>query len=391
MSTRVVALPALESDFTKESKTVYWKQILPQAKINYTTKSGKRSTIDFDEKYLSNLITAFNSKALDQTPFLLADADNRHTMDPERWRASVTDMRLARPGEKPGLYAKLEFPSKEAAKAVVENPQLGVSARIREGITTSDGRTFPAGIIHVLGTLDPQVTGMSEWQPVDLANLLDLSNETFSEREKMANKSKFANVDINSITEEDIDAMTDEEVEAFLEEVAPGFLAEFEDEEVSEEEEEDEEVSAEGKQLVGAGAALSNKKANKDIELANAQAVQATARANEALRRMAEAEWKQYRSQMLDDGVPPHLLDLAEPVLNRADDMVIDLSHTEDDDINVSDILRKVLDASKGVVDLSAEQGHYRSDATSDDDPDKAMLAEWESQFGGGRSTKASK
>lgn len=384
---RDIVTPGVESDFAQEGKKTFWKQVLPQAPIHYTTKAGKRSTIDFNETYLSNIISAFNSKALDQTPFLLADADNRHTMDPERFRGEVTEMRLAYPGEKPGLYAKIKFPTPEAAKAVVENPSLGVSARIREGIATSDGRTFQAGIIHVLGTLDPQVTGMSGWQPVDLSNVLDLSNETFSERETMAKngKSKFAGVDINSVTEEDIDNMTDEEVEAFLAEVAPDFIEEFaSDEDDDEDEDEDEEEEVDENQLVGAGASLSNRKARKDIELANAQAQAATSRANEALRRMAEAEFRTYRSEMLAEGVPPHLLDLAEPVLNRADDMVIDLSATEDDDINVSEIVRGLLDASKGLVDLSAEQGHYRSEATTDGtDPDADMLASWEAQFGG--------
>lgn len=372
MKNRTIVAPRVESDFSKVDKVTYWKQILPQTKIEYTTKGGKRATLDFSEQYLTDLANAHKNKVLDQLPFLLADKDNAHTMDPERVRAQVTEVRLAQPGETPGLYGKFVFPSKEAAKAVIDNPNLGVSARIREGIQRSDGTAAPRAMIHVLGTLDPQVTGMAPWVPaVDLSfdpadNILDLSE--YDKEPPVASKD-----DEGFPTEADIDAMTEAEVDAFLEKYAPGILSDAEVIPTKDEHENDE------PQLVGAGAELSAE-AKHDIELANAAATAANQRANEALRRMAASEWASFRLAAINDGVPPHLLDLAEPVLNRPDDMVIDLSNTGDEDVNASEIVRQFIEAAKGTIDLSVEKGHYGS-IGSDEDPDKAGLAMWEAQF----------
>lgn len=382
---RMVITPATVSDFSRESKLVYWKQVLPEKKIEYTTKRGDRATIDFTKQYLEKAINRFRKGG--PTGFLLADADNRHTMDPERWRADVTDMRLSIPGEAPGLYAKLEFPDAKSAKAVLMNPKLGVSARIRE---ESDGPR----IIHVLGTLDPQVSGMTDWQSADLSEypddkVLDLSHEIYTEGKTMAKGNKTTKASgrtVDSYSDEEIDAMTDEEVDAFLTEFAPDFQAvdsdtddeldnELEDDDEDEEDEED--SGLESGRLVGAGADLSNNRA--DIELANSVAAVANSRANEALRRAAAAEFRELRQGYLAAGVPPYLVDLAEPVLNRPDDMVIDLSATDDENINVAAIMREMLDASKGLIDLSDEKGHLGGfDKNSDEDPDAELLAAWD-------------
>lgn len=385
--TRTVITPAVTSDFARESKLVYWKQILPQKVVHYVDKRGKAAVANFDETYLSKCVESFKAKALDQTPFLLADADNRHTMDPERMRAEATDMRLARPGEAPGLYAKIVFGSRRAAKAILENPRLGVSARIRE---EEDGPK----IVHVLGTLDPQVTGMAPWIPAtaDLSRessaterVLDLSRSAYdsSEDDNMAKNAALKALEAGTlegatITDADIDALDETQLDAFLEKFAPEFDVSAIDE--NDENDDNKTDPAEpNAQLVGAGADLS--KRTKDIELANAAAQAAGARANEALRRMAQAEWDAYRAECATAGVPAHLLDLAEPVLNRPDDMVIDLSNTDDEDVNVSDVMRAFIEASKGYVDLANEAGHGRAAAGDGPDPDQAMLDAWDKQF----------
>ena len=120
-------------------------------------------------------------------------------------------------------------------------------------------------------------------------------------------------------------------------------------------------------------------KVQQDIELANGRAAFATQQATEALRRLAAAEWKSTEAEYLNAGVPPHLLDLAKPVLARSDDMVIDLSNSEEEDVNVSAVVRGLLDASKGMIDLSAEAGHVGS-YTDGEDPDAEALALWDKQ-----------
>lgn len=360
---------------SRDGKLAYWKQILPMKTIEYTAKDGTRQKIDFNREYLTDLA---NNKAVDKIGFLLADRDNAHTMDPERWRGEVAQMEV----REDGLYGKIVFPSVEAAKAVLDNPDLGVSARIREGIPRSDGSTLNRGIIHVLGTLDPQVSGMSPWQATDLStegsDVLDLTNEEYVD---MATDKPKALADY---TDEDIEKMTDEELKTFLDTYVPEFdlyneeTDEHEDE--SDEDETDEHEDEDEKALVGAGADMS--KVSQDIELANQAVASANQRAEEALRRVAEAEWREERGAYLSAGVPPHALDLAAPVLNRADDMVIDLSFANEADVNVSDVVRGLLDSLKGTVDLSAEAGHSGSFVPGDgEDPDAEMLKTWDTQF----------
>lgn len=348
-----------------DGKVAFWKQILPKKLIHYTAKDGSRRTLNFDEAYLTDLA---KNQAVDKIPFVLADKDNAHTMDPERVRGDVAQLAV----REDGLYGKIVFPNMEAAKAVIDNPSLGVSARIREGIQKSDGSTLSRGIIHVLGTLDPQVSGMSGWQTADLSaeqgDVLDLTDEEYMEMPKSKNKKS-----IEDYTEAEIEAMSDEDVDAFLTEFAPELADVFSDEEGGSDEGEPE--NEHEKELEPA---LSNK-ASSDIELANQRAERASRQAAEALTRLAQAEWDRARSELLSAGVPPFALDLAAPVLNRADDMVIDLSVTDEDDVNVSEVVRGLLDALKGTVDLSNEKGHNGSwDPANGEDPDKALLDQWQ-------------
>lgn len=388
MSTLVIT--PIERDLAKAegSKLVYWKQILPKRQIEYTAKDGSRQKLNFDDNYLADLA---KMDGVDSVGFLLADKDNAHTMDPERWRASVTKMEV----RDDGLYGRFEFPNEQMAQAVMLNPNLGVSARIREGIAKDDGSAVSRGIIHVLGTLDPQVSGMKPWElATDLSKagfdeVIDLSTQ--KEESRMTKKP------ISEITEADVDAMSDEELDAFLDDVLEADNLDDEANAAGADSEDDESMSADELidaigELATAGAPAAgggnegdlSKTTSRDIELANSAATEANARAREALRRMAEAEWKQERAAYVAEGVPPHLLDLAAPVLNRADEMVIDLSNTGDADINVSEIVRQLLNAAKGTVDLSTESGHSGSFKAGDgNDPDAALLAAWDSQFKG--------
>lgn len=356
---------------SQDGKLAFWKQILPKAGIDYTAKDGSRQHIDFDEQYLTDLATL---KAVDKIGFLLADAENRHTMDPERWRGDVVQMEV----REDGLYGKIVFPNPTAAAAVIDNPNLGVSARIRENVQRSDGSTLARGIIHVLGTLDPQVSGMAPWQPTDLSNdedeVLDLSEMEYTD---MADKKEAKKKALADYTPDEIEAFTEEELDAFLAEFVPDFTA-YTETSTSEEEVEDQ-TKDETKVLAGAGADMATK-VQADIELANQAAAQANARAAEALKRLADAQWQSARESYMDAGVPPHLLDLAAPVLNRPSEMVIDLSNEDSEDVNVTAVVKGLLDACKGMVDLSNEMGHNGHFAGGED-PDQAMLDAWAKQF----------
>lgn len=149
------------------------KKILPIGSIDY-----KGRQLRFDRSYLSRLVDSFRSRAYDQVPLQLADSDNRHTNDPERTAGEITDLEL----RDDGLYA-LATVTERGERVLTENPQLGVSARIVEQYSRADGKFFPAAVQHVLATLDPRVTGLGAWQPVDMSNdgglVIDLSSSSF--------------------------------------------------------------------------------------------------------------------------------------------------------------------------------------------------------------------
>lgn len=150
------------------------KKILPIGSIEY-----KGRQLRFDRSYLSRLVDSFRSRAYDQVPLQLADSDNRHTNDPERTAGEITDLEL----RDDGLYA-LAHVTERGERVLTENPQLGVSARIVEQYSRADGKFFPAAVQHVLATLDPRVTGLGAWQPVDMSNdgglVIDLSSSYFA-------------------------------------------------------------------------------------------------------------------------------------------------------------------------------------------------------------------
>ncbi|MGE5612687.1 MAG: hypothetical protein ACM3UO_00230 [Bacillota bacterium] len=365
-------------------RLAFWKQILPKKSIHYTGHDGKRHTINFDDAYLHDLA---KMDGIDKVGFLLADKNNAHTMDPERYRGTVEKMEV----RADGLYGKIVFPNKEAASAVLNNPELGVSARIREGIHKSDGTTVARGIIHVLGTLDPQVSGMKAWETADLSmsevDVLDLSTEEYEDAD-MANKKKA----LKDYTDEDVNAMSEEELDSFLAEFAPEFdgtLGAAEDEETDEADEADEDEESEEDEnedekpkgeLVGAGADMS-KEMQDSIDLANSRAASAEKKAQDAINELNLARWEKTKADYLAAGVPAHALDLAAPVLSVGPEMVIDLSNAEgtENEIDMAKIVTGLLDEMKGFIDLSAAAGHSGTASLTDTEKyDEEVGALWD-------------
>jgi hypothetical protein len=397
--------PVADAEFSAGGGRSYWKRVLPVSKINYRGKDGKRRVIDFNDQYLRDVQAAYADNALDQTPFVLADEDNRHTMDPERFRGDVTAMArehelpedvkqalTAKHGRVPeGLYAKVTFATKKAAKAVRINPKLPVSMRIREDHERSDGKKYHAMAIHVLGTLDPKIPALGEWTPAtDLSSeyasdeLLDLSNETYSEarmpkngKRKDTKLSNTATVEVPKIEDIDLENI-DETIKGWSDEQLAAFLAANDTSPSSqrpdpdkEPDDDDDEPDDDDDEPDDDGEPQMSNSANADLTFANEQAATARREARDALNRAAEIRWSGQRESLLSKGVPPWVLDLAEPVLARANDTVVDLSNYGEDDINLTEMVAELVEGYKGTIDFSAPSGHG---GDGDDDPDKAIL-----------------
>lgn len=138
---------------------LWLKQVLPVARVDYRGR-----TLDFSRSYLARLAQRFPGA---RVPFLLATPANEHHSDLALARGDVRSLHAHRDG----LYALIETTA-QGSKLLEQNPRLGVSARI-----VSDERG-PA-IEHVLGTLNPHVTGMKAWKPIELSSgtrdVLDLT------------------------------------------------------------------------------------------------------------------------------------------------------------------------------------------------------------------------
>lgn len=399
------------SNATKVGRTRFRKQILPMRTINY-----KGQSITFDRPFLQELVRNFKARAYDQVPFILADGRNAHNENPENFRGSVADLVLT----EDGLDAVLDL-SKEGAALVAANPELGVSARIMQGLAKSDGRRFGKVLRHVLATMDPRVTGMRPWQAVDLSmddgiEVVDLTAETYGKESNMP-KSKLRVGSVNKQTKTatlDLSALSDDEFEALLdlgedtEEVvidpktgkpvgtAPVEESGDDEEEADPEAEGDGEEDPEAEDAVVPGTGEKppanvppqlKKRSTTVTEEAVDQGDMVASLSNEfAAWRTDQAKqtWKAKAKGFVDAGVPPFLVDLATPFMESPDSQVIELSNGGGSH-DVKETMEKMLQGFIGVVDLTPEMGHsinLSDEIGGKSDPDAALLKEWSDTYG---------
>lgn len=386
----VLLAPNVRGNAVELGRHTFRKQILPIGDIIYRPSDGPPRKLSFTRDYLANLAQAFREAAFDAVPFVLADAGNRHTMEPERARGEVTGLELT----ESGLDAIVTL-SDDAAALVRDHPKLGVSARIVERLERADGKSWPAAIQHVLGTWDPRITGMAPWEAVELStsgeSVVDLSSEV---------------IDLGK--EEDMSGpLTDEETTTLagllgkigfkLEPVDPGknqpddtkpddgdlvgeeLTADELNELLATLEGGDENGEGDDGELVGAGAELSAD-ARQAIELANARASEADNRVKAMEIQLATERWQREADGYAEKGVTPVILDLARPLLSEPGESAIELSNGQT--VTPAAVVRKILAeiaAGNAHVDLSREIG-TSVDNTEDDPAAKKraeVLANW--------------
>lgn len=98
---------------------------------------------------------------------------------------------------------------------------------------------------------------------------------------------------------------------------------------------------------------------------------------------LAEERWANKKIQLIDAGVPPALLDLAEPIMKQPDQLVIDLSETGDRAVDARLVIGRVLEEVSGMIDLAPEMGHGISSVSDDkDDETRKKLNVWTAEYG---------
>lgn len=371
------------------------KQVLPLGSITYY---GRK--LDFTPDYLHDVARAFNDRAFDTVPLVLADEKNNHTMSAERGKfGEVIDMSVdldavdpdtGKPA--PGLYSTIRL-SEEAEEIVQANPRFGVSVRIKEDYLRPDGKRWRAACQHVLGTWDPRVTGMSGWQSVDLSNdqpggaLIDLSGLTYRTEEEapMADNDTIpetppawftAMVENGQITlgpagdadgegwgelDDATDTDTDVDDDGLGELTDEEFAAWLEAEGVGEETPDLVEASHGADYGDIVDLAYHDDERVRTLELSNAT-LQA---------KVAAADFERERAELVTTtGLPPDVIDLARPLLEG--DRVVSLSNG--DDVDAGDVMRQVLGRigeMVNVLDLSAELGQLAPPTGAQEEQEK--------------------
>jgi hypothetical protein len=361
-----------------------WRtQLLPLGEINY-----KGRKVRFDKDYLLNLVNAFRENVFGQVPFQLATGDNKHTNDPERYRGKIVDLVLT--GD--GLDVLLQ-PTEDGEALLRKNPELGVSARIYESYERADGKSWPAALQHVLGTLDPRVPGMRTWKevevPVALSNeigeveVVDLSDVTFGEREGGTDKVAFSKEDRTQLIEllkkvrdggvkdEDLEGLVDElgdevddETELTDEELdqliasAEADQGESDDDDEGEEEDEEGDLDEPALGRAPATVAASNGRRRGALELANARNAELGERLDLVQATLDDQAFTNEKRVLSKDyGIPPKVVDLARPLLEGSGH-VVELAGG--DEIDAGSVMRRVLmELGKQIklLDLSEQIG----------------------------------
>lgn len=360
---------------------LFRKRILPIGEIEY---EGQR--VQFDEPFLQTLVSSFRSQAYDQVPFQLATSDNKHNNDPEKFRGEVAALELG----SDGLYATVST-TDEGAKVITDNPNLGISARIVNGLKRADGKTFKAAMQHVLGTLDPMINGLGPWEAIEASHpqdpAIDLTSFKFAEPEADVAQPQLTEEELTQlrallggqapdggtpptdatdvVDDDDDDDLTDEQLNALIAE-AELFAGDDEDE--------PEVVAASTDPHVQAA-----------IQLANARMDEQSLELARVTEELDESTWEKERAMFATDlGIPPAALDLAEPLL-KGSGHVVELANGSVTDAGA--VMRRVLTEigqTIKILDLSAEAGTTYAPAEDDEERDSrsAFVSQYRSQTG---------
>lgn len=354
----------------KSTGEVYYKkQILPEGKFKYRTKSGDDVELDLTAPQHKIFVESFKNKAYDEVPFQFG----AHSNDPTIRKGTMANVEYV-PGKGTWGYFKLE---QDAAQYVEKYPNFGVSPRLVLDLNRMDGKKFAGAIQHVAGTVVPRASGMSPWEKVELsddeqidgAEIFDFSDETINAHKDVKETPVTKTTGTGTGDGEKTFTLSEDEYKFFQEQMkAYQEIMKTEDEKTTSTStsvtlsEEDKKTIADAKQAaLDAAAGLASIKA---------QAIRDA--------------WVAKKQLLLSQGVPPAALDLADPVMTDVDAKVYDLSDAEGDTVKIDarTQMLNLLETMKGTVDLSGERGHGITGIGSEDDVTEDQMRAWMSSNG---------
>lgn len=377
MGTVEILTPYDRGECVELASGIFRKQILPLRAIRYTAKDGSRRRIDFNRQYLKDLTASFRGKAFDEVALQMADGANTHTLDPERKRAEVVGLEVA----DDGMYALVKPNNEKAAQFLRENPKMGVSARIIEGMNRSDGQQFGRALHHVLVTTDPQIPGLKPWEEVEAVALasggpdesIDLSGASYEGNNEMPPKpgTNSGGEDGDKVTLELTAAQADRLNLLLNDDEAAARALAGAIELTDPEDDDEDDVDPDALELIRG-----------ETELANQRVLELTARLN-------NAEIANEVDRLRQSGLAPAIIEAARPLLQMQTGAV-ELSNATGTTVDPGAVVRAVLDtvvqldrSGLAVVDLGRVDGSYEG---ADVDPlaaeREAALSAWTEAYG---------
>jgi hypothetical protein len=323
------------------NKKVWKKQILPAG-----TRQYKGQTLDFS-KINPACLTAFDDKAFDGVPFVLALSDNRHPDKGDEGKQLEGDVYKLELGEDGSLFGYFDLSHSPGVEQTIRKSggKFGVSGRIEVDYTAEDtGRHFDYALSHVCGTTRPHIKGLANWQPVELSEeeknrpIIDFSTEV----EDVPKEEKKETKPNDQETGDDLVAVEipKEKLDKLLA-LLDDDLDDDEMEETADDVEKKQELPPAAQAQIAAAEAASARA----LQLAETMQMSA-----------AEERWTAQRATYLKDGVPPVLLNLAETVMKRHKPVTLEFA--EGDTVDATEVVKKILDECKGFLALSDERGH---------------------------------
>lgn len=430
MSTAVLA-PWAKDEVTRLGQNVFRKEILRFGHVK--TDDGD---FDFTPEFGAQLVDAFQAGVMPTVPLVLADHDNRHTQAVDRQAGEVIGLELSNDGLMGIIRA-----NKATAEMIEENRRLPVSIRALQGRLDNAGKRWPAVLNHVLATFDPVVTGMGDWEPIELSNdvtkVIDLANPAGQKKEdkvpdtkigalsadeaeqlygllgRMLGKDGAKNEDpedkpdggkvenpekggdapgteedpsgtgaggddvIDDDTEVDLAQLTDDELEKLLTE-----LNEKTDSETINPEAPkgtiDEGTKIGEDDKEKEPVAASNSDAKNVVELANARFQEQATELARVQERLDASEYEKERDRLVKEtGLPPRIIELARPLLEGTG-RVVQLSHGKTTDAGA--VVRDVfgeIGKTLKALDLSHPGGFAIADEDDEDSDEEKDRAEF--------------
>lgn len=365
-----VLLPFVDAPAERVELGVFRKQILPLGDV----ESDKYGTLRFDRERLRGIVERFKAGAYDMVPLMLADKDNRHHDDPERIRGEVVDVE-ATDG---GLFAKIKA-GEAGSRLLTDNPRLPVSVRL---VPDEQGEALG----HVLATPDPVWRGQHPWELIEAANereVIDLSDGAFVIPDAGHGRpaGEMADTDAPTITKEDLDFVRslrerigdpEEKPEQKPEDrdaerILADLLGDADDAD-DDADADDADDTADNRDAEPAGVSMSAEDRAKLIELTRRN--ERTQKQVEKLERdLAKERFQNERDELIRDGVPPVLVELASPALQAPRMEPIELAGGQK--VSPQETIRKMLHAAKGMIEFS-ERGRGVGDGEGDSDRESA-------------------